>query len=82
LTSDREHPQPGPEVTITVDAKTFNVHRGNLSVSDLKALASIPAAYEVEEIVEGTLKPLSDGGHVAIKGGDRFVSHPRAGASS
>jgi hypothetical protein len=77
-----EHPQTGPDVTIVIDNKTFTVHRGNVTVAELKALAGIPAAYELEEIVDGTLKPLSDDGRLAIKGGERFVSHPRAGASS
>jgi predicted Rdx family selenoprotein len=79
---DREHPQTGPDVTITIDNKTFTVHRGNIPVSELKARAGVPAAYELEQIVVGTLTPLRDDGHVVLKGGERFVSHPRAGASS
>ena len=82
MPNEKEHPQTGPDVTITIDNKLFTVHRGNITVTELKALAGIPAAYELEEIVEGTLKPLGDEGHVALKGGERFVSHPRAGASS
>lgn len=77
-----EHPQTGPSVTITIDNKTFTVHRGNIAVSELKAVAGIPAAYELEQIIDGTLTPLRDDGHVVLKGGERFVSHPRAGASS
>lgn len=77
-----DHPQTGPDVTITVDNKSFTTHRGNITVSELKALAAIPAAYEVEQIIDGTLTPLRDDGHVVLKGGERFVSHPRAGASS
>ena len=77
-----DHPQTGPDVTITVDNKSFTTHRGNIAVSELKALAAIPAAYEVEQISDGTLTPLRDDGRVVLKGGERFVSHPRAGASS
>jgi predicted Rdx family selenoprotein len=81
-TQDTEQPQTGPEVTITIDNQGYTVHRGNISVSDLKATAGISAAYELEEIVNGTLTPLRDDGHVVLKGGERFVGHPRAGASS
>ncbi len=77
-----QHPETGRDVTITIDNKTFEVHRGNWTVEELKQLASVPAAYELEEIVDGKLVPLRDDQHVVIKGGERFVSHPRAGASS
>lgn len=82
MTNNPEHPQTGPDVTITINNQVFSVHRGNMSVSELKALGGVPAGYELEEIVNGTLKPLSDDGHIALKGGEIFVSHPRAGASS
>jgi hypothetical protein len=75
-------PQTGAEVTITIDNKNFTVHRGSQTVAELKQLAGIPAAYELEEIVDGKLVPLNDNQRVVIKGGERFVSHPRAGASS
>lgn len=76
------HPHPGPDVTITIDNKSFVVHRGNHSVAELKQLAGIPQAYELEEIIDGKLVPLNDDQNAVIKGGERFVSHPRAGASS
>jgi len=76
------HPQTGPDVTITIDNKTFTVHRGNITVAELKTIAAVPAAYELEQIIDGTLTPLRDDGHVVLKGDERFVSHPRAGASS
>lgn len=77
-----DHPETGPNVTIIVDTKTFTVHRGNTTVPELMALAGITTGYELEEIVDGKLIPLQDTQHVVIKGGERFVSHPRAGASS
>jgi hypothetical protein len=75
-------PQTGPDVTITIDNKTYTIHRGSATVNQLKQLAGIPAAYELEEIVDGKLVPLKDDQRVVIKGGERFVGHPRAGASS
>jgi predicted Rdx family selenoprotein len=82
MPNETSHPQTGPDVTITINNQVFSVHRGNISVSELKVVGAVPAAYELEEIVNGTLKPLSDDGHVVLKGGEIFVSHPRAGASS
>lgn len=81
--SEKEHDnQTGPNVTISIDNKDYKVHRGNITVAALKQLAGISAAYELEEIVDGKLIPLGDEQHTVIKGGERFVSHPRAGASS
>jgi hypothetical protein len=77
-----DHPQTGPDVTITIDNKSYTVHRGNTTVAELKTVAGISAAYELEEIVDGKLTPLPDDGRVVLKGGEVFVSHPRAGASS
>lgn len=81
-TLKNEAPQTGAEVTITIDNKNFTVHRGSKTVAELKQLAGIPPSYELEEIVDGKLVPLNDDQRVVIKGGERFVSHPRAGASS
>jgi hypothetical protein len=77
-----EHPETGPDVSIIIDNQTYTTHRGNRTVADLKALAGIPLAYELEQILEGNLVPLPDDGHVVLKGGERFVGHPRDGASS
>lgn len=78
----KEHPETGPDVSITIDNKSFTVHRGNHTVADLKQLAGVSPAYEMEQIIDGQLVPLNDNQHVVIKGGERFVSHPRAGAAS
>lgn len=77
-----EQPGKGPDVTITIDNKNYTVHRGSTTVAELKQLAGVPAAYQLEEIVDEKLVPLKDDQHVVIKGGERFVSHPRAGAAS
>jgi hypothetical protein len=80
--SREHHPHPSPEVTITIDNKKYEVHRGKISVAELKQLGGISPAYELEEIIDGKLVPLKDDQHVEIKGGEQFVGHPRAGASS
>ena len=33
---DKEHPQPGPNVTVTVDTKPKVVHRGSWTVAEFK----------------------------------------------
>jgi len=78
----RAHPEHPHEVTITIDNKNYKVRPGRTAVSELKQIAAIPPAYELEEIVDGKLVPLKDDEHVLIKGGERFVGHPRGGASS
>jgi hypothetical protein len=69
-------------VSITIDGKTFEVQRGQISVVALKQLAGVPAGYELEEVRHGKLVPLKDDAKVEIEGGEQFVSHPRDGASS
>jgi len=81
-TLQKDLPHTGAEVTINIDNKSFTVHRGNKTVAELKQLAGISPSYELEEIIDGKLVPLRDDQHVVIKGGECFVSHPRAGASS
>jgi len=78
----QHHPHPDRDVTITIDNKTYKVDRGKISVAELKQLGGISPAYELEQIIDGKLVPLRDDQHVEIKGGEVFVSHPRAGASS
>lgn len=78
----RAHPEHQHEVTITIDNKHYKVESGRTAVSELKQIGGIPPAYELEEIVDGKLVPLRDDEHVLIKGGERFVGHPRGGASS
>ena len=39
-----DHPETGPDVTILVDNKSYSTHRGNRTVSDLKAIGGIGEA--------------------------------------
>jgi hypothetical protein len=69
-------------VTITVDNKPVQIHRGQQSVAEIKSLGGVPAAFDLDEVVAGKLVPLPDGGHVVIKGEEVFLSHPKSGHSS
>jgi hypothetical protein len=70
------------QVPVFVDNNQIFVTAGQISVSELKAKAGVSPAYELEEKVQGKLVPLADGAVVTVKGGEKFFSHPRDGASS
>lgn len=76
---DQQH---GPMVNIVVDNEPVTIHRGRASVADIKSAANVPLAYDLEQVVAGTLTLLPDDGAVTIKGGEIFVSHPKDAASS
>lgn len=78
----KKNDDQGPEVRIVVDNRDYDIHRGRQAVAAIKALAGIPLAYELEQIVDGKPTPLPDDGAVTIKGGERFISHPRDASSS
>jgi len=69
-------------VSITIDNTVYQIHRGKQNVSDLKKVANIALAYQLDQDVNGVLTPLDQNGHVTIKGGEIFVSFPATGSSS
>ncbi len=69
-------------VTITVDTKPYKIHRGRQTVADIKKLAAVPLAFELEQLVDGKLTPVPDDGSVTVKGGEVFLSHPKDGGAS
>lgn len=79
---DRPHPEPGPEVHITINGVPRLIHRGRRTVVEIKKLGEVPLADELEQLIDGKLTPLPDDGTVTIKGKEVFVSHVRSGGSS
>jgi hypothetical protein len=77
-----DHPQPGPDVTVTVDNIVKTVHRGHYTVAAFKQAVGVDPSKELDEIVNGEIKPLDDNGSLVIKGGEIFISHARSGGSS
>lgn len=78
----KPHPHQGPIVPITVNRKVYEIKRGRHTVKEIKELADVPPADELEQVIDGNLEPLPDDGVVTIKGGEVFLSHPRdCGAS-
>ena len=81
-TQDNKDHEHGPLVTITVDTKPYKVHRGHQTVADIKKVAGVPLAFELEQLINGKLTPLADDAAVTIKGGEVFLSHPKDGGAS
>jgi hypothetical protein len=79
---DHEEPEHGPEVHISINGHDYRIHRGSRTVAEIKALGGVPAADDLDQIVNGQLTPLADDGRVTIKGGEKFVSHPKDSGAS
>jgi hypothetical protein len=79
---EEDKSQHSPEVTITINNKPYEVHRGHQTVIYLKGLGGVPRDYELDELKEGQLVPLNDDATVAIKGGEVFKSNLKVGHSS
>jgi hypothetical protein len=70
------------EVHITVDGKQYKIRRGTEQVSTIKKIANVPAAYQLDQDINGVLTPLDQNGTVTINGGEVFVGFPATGSSS
>jgi uncharacterized protein YabE (DUF348 family) len=70
------------QVHITVDGKQYKIKRGTEQVSEIKMVANVPAAYQLDQDVNGVLTQLDQNGTVTINGGEVFVSFPATGSSS
>jgi hypothetical protein len=76
------NPQPGPDVTITVDSVQHKVHRGSTLVSKLKEEVGVDSSL-VLSIYNGTeFVDLADTDRITIKGGEVFASHVPKGSSA
>src|SRR5258708_16422082 len=64
-------------VTITVDTKPYKIHRGRQTVADIKKLAAVPLAFELEQLGAGKLTPVPDDGSETVKSAEDFLSHPQ-----
>jgi hypothetical protein len=69
-------------VEIEINGQTYQITKGNHSTADLKALAGVPLADDLDEIKNNKPHPLAEDGHTNINGGEVFVSHPKGSGSS
>lgn len=72
----------GPTVTISINNREYSIHRGRETVIEIKKTGNVPLADDLEQVIDGKLTPLPDDGAVTIKGGERFISHPKDSGSS
>ncbi len=69
-------------VNIFIDGKKYPITSGKHPVSEIKKLGKVPAAYELEQVIDGKLTPLDDNAIIDIKGEEQFHSHPKDGKSA
>ena len=69
-------------VVITINNLEVRIRPGRHSVAEIKAAGHVPAADDLEQIVDGKMHLLPDDGHVVVKGHEVFVSHPKSTSSS
>jgi hypothetical protein len=82
---DREHKEEdhGPhKIKVIVDGKEREVRPGSYLVSEFKQVIQIDSSYELDQVINGELVPLSDDSRIKIKGGEIFISHVRSGGAS
>jgi hypothetical protein len=70
------------QVTVMVDGRPHTIAAGDYLVSRFKTIVGVPADYELDQVIEGEFKPLSDTAEIKIKDKEVFVSHVRRGGSS
>lgn len=69
-------------VTIIINNVPVHITGGRHSVAEVKAAGGVPAADDLEQVIDGQLRLLPDDGYVVIQGREVFVSHPKSTSSS
>jgi hypothetical protein len=82
MSNDKNEEHGKNEVTIKVNGKDVEIHRGSQTVAAIKTAGGVLQADELEQVIDGKLTPLADGASVTIKGDEKFVSHPRDSGSA
>lgn len=81
--SQKTHRGEGKDfVTVTVDNQPKAIQRGSYAGAKLKQALEVDDCKELDQLIDGQLKPIADDSHVVIKGGEKFVSHHKSGGSS
>lgn len=82
METTHEHPDRDRTVTIIVNNDPHKTTAGKHTVKEIKLLAHVPLADDLEEVIHGKLVPLDDNATVEVKNGDHFISHPKDSGSS
>jgi hypothetical protein len=78
---DGEHGQGTVSITIDNPERPIWLRRGMHDVSELKTLGGVPQDYDLDQVIEGKLVPVTTE-KVHIRGGEVFTSHPKDSGSS
>lgn len=79
---DKQDPQIGPIVTVYVDDKPVEIHRGNQTIAAIKQAAGVALVDQLQLETSDGLQKLDQNGSIALKGDERFQSFPATGKSS
>ena len=75
--------RPTPHlVVVSVDRQKKKVQAGPYRVATFKHEVGVPPEKELDQIINGVIKPLDDNSTIVIAGGEVFISHERTGAAS
>lgn len=77
-----QHEEHSHEVAIHVNEEHPRIERGQQTVAAIKHAGHVPLADDLVEVVNKKPVPLPDDGSVMIKGGERFISHPKGSGSA
>jgi hypothetical protein len=69
-------------VEVSINGRKYPTHLGKNSVAHLRTLGSVPANEILSQLKDGRFEDLQNDGHVEIKGGEVFISHPPSAGSS
>jgi hypothetical protein len=78
--NENDHGNGKNLVDILINDVKYYVHRGHISVTELKQLGGVNPAWVL--YLFGQTNPLDDNGSVTIKGGEAFLASARSGQSS
>ncbi len=73
---------PPQQVKIKIDNNSYPLKPGKHTVAELKSLAGVSPAFDLDQLIDNQLHPLPDDGTVIIRGGEEFKSRPKDGSSS
>jgi len=69
-------------VTVELNGTPQRIKAGKYSGRSLKLALGVPLEHELEQVVGGEFKPITNDTDIRIKGGEKFVSHVGQGQAS
>lgn len=69
-------------VVVQLNGAAKEIRAGHYKGSHLKRLLGVPLEHELDLVVNGEFRPVTNDDHIEVRGGEVFVSHCGQGASS